>query len=58
MVSAENSDRNLVYRAIVEQNSLDSSALVEIQRVFAEEQRERAKSGDLIQLPAGEWVRK
>lgn len=58
LVSAENWDRMVIYRAIVEQNGLPPEALATIQQVFAETQRDRAQPGDPIQLPSGEWTRK
>lgn len=58
LVSAENRDRMVIYRAIVEQNGLPPEALATVQQVFAETQRDRAQPGDPIQLPSGEWTRK
>ncbi len=58
LVAAENADRELIYRAIVEQNNLPAGAIGTIRSTFAQEQRERAASGEKIQLPSGEWVRK
>lgn len=55
---AENSDRSLIYEAIVSQNNLGASNLPKVKSVFAEVQREKARSGDMIQQPSGEWVRK
>ncbi|HCM42104.1 MAG TPA: DUF1318 domain-containing protein [Candidatus Omnitrophota bacterium] len=41
LVSAENRDRMVIYRAIAEQNNLGSAGLPQIQRAFAETIRER-----------------
>ena len=57
-VAAENRDRKLIYEAIVSQNNLGPAGDAEVKRVFAEVQRGKAKSGDKIQLPSGEWVKK
>jgi hypothetical protein len=58
LVEAENKDRLLIYRAIVEQNKLEPGSLEQVQAVFADVQRERAEPGDSIQLPTGEWTKK
>lgn len=58
LVEAENADRETIYRAIVDQNGLGADGLAEVKRAFAEVQRERARPGEPIQLPSGEWVRK
>lgn len=55
---AENSDRGVLYRAIVDQNALGPQGLAQVQAVFAEVQREKARPGDSIQLPDGTWVKK
>jgi len=41
LVSAENRDRMVIYRAIADQNNLGSAGLPQIQRAFAETIRER-----------------
>lgn len=58
IVNAENQDRSLIYEAIVAQNNLGASNLSKVKSVFAEVQREKARSGDIIQQPSGKWVRK
>ena len=58
LVSAENGDRLVIYRAIVEQNGLGDGALSTVQQVFAEVQREKAAPGDPIQQPSGDWATK
>ncbi len=55
---AENRDRMVIYRAIADQNNLGSEGLAQVQNVFGEVQRERASSGDPVQLPSGEWIKK
>ena len=57
-VEAENADRRTIYNAIVAQNLLPPSALAQVEAAFAEVQRDRAHSGESIQLPSGEWVKK
>lgn len=61
IASAENADRRILYHAISEQNGLGTSGsegLTQVHNTFAEVQREKARSGDSIQLPNGEWVKK
>lgn len=57
-VAAENADRGVIYQAIVDQNSLGPSGLSKVEAVFAEVQNEKAKPGEPVQLPSGEWTRK
>jgi len=58
LIGAENADRQLIYNEIVQQNNLSPSNLPQVQAVFAEVQREKAKTGEAIQLPSGEWTKK
>ncbi len=58
IVSAENQDRETIYKTIVEQNGLPADSIQVIRSAFGEEQRERASAGEKIQLPSGEWVTK
>ena len=55
LVEAENQDRETIYRAIVEQNSLPPDSISTIRAAFAEVQREKAEPGERIQMPSGEW---
>ena len=58
LVRGENADRDLIYRTIVEQNGLPADEIAKVRRAFAEEQRDRARSGDWVQTPDGAWVQK
>lgn len=58
IASTENADRRTIYNAIVEQNSLGAGGLAQVETVFAEVQRDKARSGDSIQLPSGDWAKK
>lgn len=53
----ENSDRKLIYLAIVEQNHLGGSLDV-VEKVFAQVQRENAMKGEKIQNENGQWKAK
>ena len=58
LVSAENSDRSVIYQAIVEQNGFGPGGLAQVQQVFADVQREKARPGDFIQSSSGQWEQK
>ncbi|MBF0620114.1 MAG: DUF1318 domain-containing protein [Candidatus Omnitrophica bacterium] len=58
IVSAENQDRRLIYKAIVEQNGLADSALSTVEGVFAGVQRNKASSGEKVQDESGAWITK
>ncbi len=58
IVSDENQDRRTIYNAIVQQNNLAPGSLAQVQQAFAEVQREKARPGDFIQDPSGNWKQK
>ena len=58
LVDAENQDRRFIYDTVVKQNQLAPKAIVKVEEEFAKARRDRAKKGNLIQLPSGKWVRK
>lgn len=58
ITAAENQDRMVIYQAIVDQNNLGAQGLAPVQKVFAEVQREKASSGQAIQLASGAWTEK
>jgi uncharacterized protein YdbL (DUF1318 family) len=57
IASAENADRKTIYKAIAEQNGL-TGAFDTIESVFAGVQRDKARSGMMIQEADGKWVKK
>ncbi len=58
LVTDENRDRRVLYEALAEQNKLGSTGLLEVQRAFADVQREKAGPGDMVQSSSGDWQRK
>ena len=58
LTEQENRDRETIYQAQVKQKGLPADAVATIRATFAQEQRERAQTGEKIQLPSGEWVTK
>jgi uncharacterized protein YdbL (DUF1318 family) len=58
LVAAENADRMVLYRTLVQQNSMPPSDLARVQAAFAKTHRDRLPPGSWIQNPDGSWVRK
>ena len=58
LIAEENSDRGIIYRALVDQNALGPNGMTEVEKAFAEVQSEKAAQGEMVQSPPGEWVRK
>jgi len=58
LVEQQNKDLRTLYEEIVKANKLDRSAAPEVQRIFANRWRERAKPGRWIQNDTGQWVQK
>jgi uncharacterized protein YdbL (DUF1318 family) len=57
LVNEENRDRRIIYETIAEQNDL-KQAFETIEKVFAQVQRDKAESGEMIQLENGQWTKK
>lgn len=57
VVNAENKDRKVIYITIADQNGLTDS-LHTIEKVFAQVKRDKAKTGEKIQLLDGSWTSK
>jgi uncharacterized protein YdbL (DUF1318 family) len=58
LTADENRDRRVIYEALAEQNMLGGAGLLEVQKAFAEVQRDKAGSGDMVQSPDGNWKKK
>ena len=58
LVDAENRDRETIYQGQVKEKGLPPEAIATVRTAFAQEQRERAESGEKVQLPSGEWMTK
>lgn len=58
LVAAENRDRTLIYRTLVEQNNMAPTELPRVQAAFAKANRDKAPAGAWVQEPDGRWVRK
>ena len=58
LVKAENADRQELYKEIAAAKNVDLAQLPKIQETYAATLRQNAKSGDWIQQPDGNWVKK
>jgi uncharacterized protein YdbL (DUF1318 family) len=58
LVSAENRDRMVLYRTLVEQNSMPPGDIARVQAAFGKINREKAVPGTWVQQETGEWTRK
>jgi hypothetical protein len=58
LTEAENRDRRVIYEALARQNKLGSTGLLEVQKAFADVQREKAGPGDMVQSSSGDWKKK
>lgn len=58
LAEAENRDRGVIYRAIIRQHGLGPQGLAGVEMAFGDVQRDKAASGEQVQLPSGEWIKK
>ena len=58
VVDAENADRKVIYKAIVQQNELADSDLVTVEKAFAQVRRNKAEPGEKVQDESGTWITK
>ena len=58
LVDAENSDRRVIYLAIIKQNNLAESEQGKVEAAFAQVQKDKANPGDKIQAEDGSWTTK
>jgi uncharacterized protein len=58
LVAAENADREVIYRALVDQNSLGPNGMKDVEKAFADVRHERATPGEMIQSASGDWKAK
>lgn len=58
IAAAENADRGVIYKAIVDQNGFGPGGLPQVQKAFADVQHEKARTGDYVQSSSGEWKQK
>jgi len=58
LVGAENADRQLIMDAFMRQNRMPASDTPRVREAFAKANREKARPGEWVQQPNGQWTRK
>lgn len=58
LVKEENADRERMFREIAGATGVDSGQIPQIRTTYAETLRQKARSGEWIQMPDGSWKRK
>lgn len=58
LIKAENDDRETMFKEIAAATGADPSTIPQIRTTYAETLRQKAKAGEWIQQPGGEWVKK
>lgn len=58
LVAAENRDRAVLQKTLMEQNKMPPGETPKVQAGFARANRERAPAGTWVQDPGGQWTRK
>jgi len=58
LISAENQDRMVLYRTLVEQNNMPPADIARVQSGFAKAHREKASTSVWVQDDRGQWTRK
>ncbi len=58
LIAAENADRQYIYRTLMQQNNIPASDAPRVQAAFAKIHRDRARPGEWIQEPDGQWVKR
>ncbi len=58
LVKAENADRERMFKEMANAENVDASQIPRIRETYAATLRDRARPGDWIQLPSGDWKQK
>lgn len=58
LIKAENDDREQMFKEIAAATGADPSTIPQIRTTYAETLRQKAKPGEWIQQPSGEWQKK
>jgi len=58
LVAAENADRTFIYDTLMQQNNIPAGDAPRVRAAFAKVNRDRAKPGEWVQQPNGQWVKK
>jgi uncharacterized protein YdbL (DUF1318 family) len=58
LIAAENADRSFIYETLMQQNSIPAGDAPRVRAAFAKANRDRARSGEWVQEPTGQWVKR
>src|SRR5262245_25579146 len=58
LIAAENADRSFIYDTLMQQNNIPASDAPRVRAAFAKADRDRARPGEWIQDPSGQWVKR
>jgi uncharacterized protein len=58
VIAAENADRAVIYDTLMQQNNIPASDAPRVRAAFAKARHDRAKPGEWVQQPNGQWVKK
>jgi uncharacterized protein YdbL (DUF1318 family) len=58
LIKAENDDREAMFKEIAAATGASPDSMPQIRTTYAETLRQKAKAGEWIQQPGGEWVKK
>ena len=58
LIAGEIADRSYIYDTLMQQNNIPASDGPRVRAAFAKANRDRAKPGEWVQQPNGQWVKK
>ncbi len=58
LIAAENADRSFIYDTLMQQNNIPASDAPRVRAAFAKANRDRARPGEWVQEPNGQWVKR
>jgi uncharacterized protein YdbL (DUF1318 family) len=58
LIAAENADRSFIYDTLMHQNNIPAGDAPRVRAAFAKANRDRARSGEWVQEPNGQWVKR
>ena len=58
LIGAENADRSFIYDTLMQQNNIPAGDAPRVRAAFAKANRDRARPGEWVQEPNGQWVKR
>jgi uncharacterized protein YdbL (DUF1318 family) len=58
LIGAENADRSFIYDTLMQQNNIPGGDAPRVRAAFAKANRDRARPGEWVQEPGGQWVKR